>query len=115
MEVALIKQLVFFLGHPTYALRVVLFWMLLPSGLGSYFSRRILAGDIRRWMKALGLVAVLAAMLAGAGLYLLTPPLGLALWVKIWIALLLVAPAGFLMGMPVPPGPPRPAVWHRPS
>jgi len=115
IEVALIQKFVLFLGHPTYALTVVIFSMLLASGLGSYFSRRILAGDIRRWMKALGLVAVLAAMLAVAVSYLLTPAVGLPLWLKIGIAVLLIAPAGFVMGMPFPTGLARLEEWHKPS
>ena len=56
IEVALIQKFVLFLGHPTYALTVVIFSMLVSSGLGSYLpaaaGHRILrrpvgAGD--RW------------------------------------------------------------------
>ena len=36
IEVALIQKFVLFLGHPTYALTVVIFSMLVSSGLGSY-------------------------------------------------------------------------------
>ena len=42
IEVALIQKFVLFLGHPTYALTVIIFSMLVSSGLGSFFSRRIL-------------------------------------------------------------------------
>jgi hypothetical protein len=115
IEVALIQKFVLFLGHPTYALTVVIFSMLVASGLGSYFSRRILAGDIRRWMKALALVAVLAAVLAVAVSYLLTPAVGLPLWLKIGITVLLIAPAGFVMGMPFPTGLTKLEQWHKPS
>ena len=45
IEVALIQKFVLFLGHPTYALTVVIFSMLVSSGLGSYFSRRLLGDD----------------------------------------------------------------------
>jgi spermidine synthase len=115
IEVALIQKFVLFLGHPTYALTVVIFSMLVTSGLGSYFSPRILAGDNRRWMKALALVAVLAAMLAFAVSYLLTPAVGLPLWLKIGITVLLIAPAGFVMGMPFPTGLMRLEGFHKPS
>src|SRR5262249_50387225 len=47
IEVALIQKFVLFLGHPTYALTVVVFSMLVASGLGSYFSPRILADNPR--------------------------------------------------------------------
>jgi hypothetical protein len=83
--------------------------------LGSYFSRRILAGDIRRWMKALASVAVLSAILAVAVSSVLTPAVGLPLWLKIGITVLLIAPAGFVMGMPFPTGLTRLEEWHKPS
>ena len=38
--------------------------MLVSSGLGSYFSRRVLAGSDSRLMRALGIVAVLVTVLA---------------------------------------------------
>ncbi|HEX5228577.1 MAG TPA: hypothetical protein VFW44_12735 [Bryobacteraceae bacterium] len=41
VQVALIQKFVLFLGHPTYALTVIVFSMLISSGLGSYFSRRL--------------------------------------------------------------------------
>src|SRR5262249_39037924 len=40
VEVSLIQRFVLFLGHPTYALTVVVFLMLLSSGFGSLVSRR---------------------------------------------------------------------------
>ena len=61
---ALIQKFVLFLGHPTYALTVVIFSMLVSSGMGSYFSRRILGDDDRRLFRALALIAVLVALLA---------------------------------------------------
>ncbi len=39
IEVALIQKFVLFLGHPTYALTVVIFSMLLSSGVGQLFQR----------------------------------------------------------------------------
>jgi len=115
IEVALIQKFVLFLGHPTYALTVVIFSMLVASGLGSYFSSRILANKTHRWMQALALVALLAAALAVALSYILTPAVGLPLWIKIAITVLLIAPAGFLMGMPFPTGLKRLEEWHKPS
>jgi hypothetical protein len=115
IEVALIQKFMLFLGHPTYALTVVIFSMLVASGLGSRFSGSILGGDLRRWMRALALVALLAAALGLAVSYLLTPAVGLPLWLKMAITALLIAPAGFAMGMPFPTGLKRLEQWHRPS
>ena len=115
IEVALIQKFVLFLGHPTYALTVVIFSMLVSSGIGSFWSARLLTGDIDRWMKALGAVALLAAALAVAVSFLLTPAVGLPLWLKAVITILLIAPAGFMMGMPFPVGLKRLEQWHPPS
>jgi len=53
IEVGLIQKFVLFLGHPTYALTVVIFSMLVSSGVGSGLSRRVLADDEGRLIKAL--------------------------------------------------------------
>ena len=45
VQVALIQKFVMLLGHPTYALTVIIFSMLVSSGLGSFFSRQFVAAD----------------------------------------------------------------------
>src|SRR6516164_4833387 len=42
VEIAFIQRFVLFLGHPTYALTVVIFLLMISSGAGSLFSRRFL-------------------------------------------------------------------------
>lgn len=115
IEVALIQKFVLFLGHPTYALTVVIFSMLISSGLGSYFSARLIRGEAGRWVKTLGAIAVLVALLGAMVSTLLAPAVGLPLPVKIAITVLLIAPAGFAMGMPFPTGLKRLEEWHKPS
>ncbi len=115
IEVALIQKFVLFLGHPTYALTVVIFSMLVSSGLGSYFSTRILAEDERRLFRALILIAVLVALLAAVVTPLLSAGVGLPLPLKFLITILLISPAGFVMGMPFPTGLQRLQQWHEPS
>lgn len=115
IEVALIQKFVLFLGHPTYALTVVIFAMLVSSGLGSYFSRRILGDDDRRLYRALVLIAVLVALLALIVTPLLAAGVGLPLVLKFAITVLLISPAGFVMGMPFPTGLKRLEEWHKPS
>ncbi len=114
IEVALIQKLILFLGHPTYALTVVVFAMMLSSGLGSYFSRTL--GDSKaRWMAVLGVVAGLVAALGVILTTVLASELGLPLWAKIAITVLLIFPAGFAMGMPFPAGLRRLEAMHKPS
>jgi SAM-dependent methyltransferase len=104
VQVGLIQRLVMLLGHPTYALTVVIFAMLLWSGLGSFFSRRIIQGDDRRLMAVLGVSSVLVAVAA----LLLGPFAGAgAAWGLPWKMLAtaaLIAPPAFFMGMAFPAG-----------
>ena len=115
IEVALIQKFVLFLGHPTYALTVVIFAMLISSGLGSFTSRKVLRGQDARLSIALGAVAVLIALLAVEITVLLTKAVGLPLPLKIAITVVLVFPAGFVMGMPFPTGLKRLEEWHQPA
>jgi predicted membrane-bound spermidine synthase len=115
IEVALIQKFVLFLGHPTYALTVVIFSMLTSSGLGSYFSRRVLNRSEARWVVALGTIAVLVALLGIVVRSVLPIGVGLPLWLKIAITVLMISPAGFAMGMPFPTGLKRLEEWHKPS
>jgi hypothetical protein len=115
IEMALIQKFVLFLGHPTYALTVVIFSMLVSSGLGSYFSRRILGDDDRRLFRALALIAMLVALLAAVVTPLLAAGVGLPLELKFAITAALISPAGFFMGMPFPTALKRLEEWHKPS
>src|SRR5204862_767477 len=54
VEVALIQKFVLFLGHPTKALTVVIFSMLLSSGLGSFASRTLVGRSGGRLAGRLG-------------------------------------------------------------
>jgi hypothetical protein len=115
IEVGLIQKFVLFLGHPTYALAVVVFAMLVSSGLGSYFSRRLLGKDEGRLIKALGCIALLTALLGLVVSSLLSSLVWLSLPLKMAMTVALIAPVGFVMGMPFPVGLTRLEEWHAPS
>ena len=104
IEVALIQKFVLFLGQPVYALTCVIFTLLLASGLGSFFSRRVVARDDSRLKIALAVIAVLVAVLSLSIGVVLTAGVGLPLPVKIMATVAMIAPAGFMMGMPFPTG-----------
>ncbi len=103
IQVALIQKFVLFLGHPTYALTVIIFSMLVASGLGSYFSKRILQND-RRWNMTLAAITAVVFVLAFVAAPLTGALVGLPLFVKMLITAVMIAPAAFLMGMPFPRG-----------
>jgi hypothetical protein len=106
VEISQMERLMVFLGHPTYGLTVVLFALLLSSGLGSHSTGRF--GDVRSggstgaWR--LGLL-VLAVLVFG----IFTPHILSAFQasgppVRIMVAIGMLLPLGFLMGMPFPLG-----------
>jgi len=103
VEVSFIQRFVLFLGHPTYALTVVVFLMLLSSGAGSFASRKWISQTGRVWFP---LVAIAATLLAYALVLpsLLNSLVGAAFGVKLLTSGVLLVPLGFAMGMPFPTG-----------
>ena len=103
VEIAFIQRFVLFLGHPTYALTVVIFLLMVSSGAGSLTSRRWLP---RTEMVGIPLIAILAALVA----YVFFLPgrlavlVGLSFNARLLISALLLIPLGFVMGMPFPTG-----------
>jgi hypothetical protein len=103
VEIAFIQRFVLFLGHPTYALTVVVFLLLLSSGAGSLASRRWMTRARLSWLP---LVAIAAALLMYVFILpgLLNALVGLPFLVKLLVSAGLLVPLGFLMGMPFPTG-----------
>jgi spermidine synthase len=103
VEVSFIQRFVLFLGHPTYALTVVIFLMLLSSGAGSVMSRVWIRETRRVW---LALAVIIAALLVYSSV--LPPTLehlvGLPFLVKLVVSATFLVPLGFVMGMPFPTG-----------
>jgi hypothetical protein len=99
VEVALVQKCILFLGHPTYALAVVLFALLLSSGIGSALSARL---DAARLPLVLATVAGLVALAAFALSPLFEALVHLGRGPRIAIAAAVLAPLGLAMGMPLP-------------
>jgi len=104
IEIALMQKLVIFLGHPTYALSVVLVSLLASAGTGSLLAGRIKAVERRhlRWI-LLAIVAVVVFDLVAIDVLLpllLGEPLGL----RVLVVVLLLIPTGLVLGMPFPSG-----------
>jgi predicted membrane-bound spermidine synthase len=103
VEITFIQRFVLFLGHPTYALTVVIFLLLLSSGVGSLTSRLWLPQPRMGWIP---LVLVIATLLS----YVLFLPgrlaglVGLPFAYRLLVSALLLVPLGFVMGMPFPTG-----------
>ncbi len=105
IQVALIQKFILFLGHPTYALTVIVFSMLVWSGLGSFYSRRLIRGAHRsRLIITLIGVAAAVSVIAFAASPISEFGVGWPLEAKILVTVCLIAPAAFLMGIPFPTG-----------
>ena len=103
VEIAFIQRFVLFLGHPTYALTVVIFLLMLSSGAGSLYSRLWLPRADMAWLP---LLLVITALLADV-IFLpsrLAALVGLGFGYRLLISAVLLVPLGFVMGMPFPTG-----------
>ena len=103
VEVSFIQRFVLFLGHPTYALTVVIFLMLLASGAGSLASRKLLAQSRQLWIPLIVVVAALA-LYVGVLPPFLNHFVGAPFIAKLLISGIILVPLGLAMGMPFPTG-----------
>jgi spermidine synthase len=130
VEIALIQRLILFLSHPIYAIAVVLCGFLVFAGVGSGISPQLAVWVVtgragpttKNWwgrmpLRLSALELSVGGIIVVALLYLcILPPLFPLLIVlpdapKIAIALLLIAPLAFCMGMPFPLGLSRVSAW----
>ncbi len=105
VEISQMQRLVIFLGHPTYSLSVVLFTLLLGSGLGSATTQSI--RPERALQKGRVRLACLLAALILFGLvtpYVIRGLAGAATPVRILATIGLLFPPGVFMGMAFPLG-----------
>ncbi len=107
VEISQMQRLIVFLGHPTYSLTVVLFSLLLSSGLGSY-STHMIKGDAGRFSKNVTKrLMLLLGVLAVFGLitpYAITYFQSAIMPGRILLSVAILFPLGFFMGMPFPIG-----------
>ncbi|PYT13817.1 MAG: hypothetical protein DMF51_09955, partial [Acidobacteria bacterium] len=109
VEISQMQRLMIFLGHPAYGLSVVLFALLLSGGAGSLSTRAPAGGAAagsRRRAAVTRLTCLVAALILFGGL---TPRViqGFAASptpARILVAVTLLLPIGFFMGMAFPLG-----------
>jgi predicted membrane-bound spermidine synthase len=105
VEVSQLQRLIIFLGHPSYALSVVLFSLLLSSGIGSLATQRL--GNPHLRLSTLWPFVPLMALLVA---FAFVTPIVIDRFdssttpVRIAAATAMLVPIGFLMGMPFPIG-----------
>jgi predicted membrane-bound spermidine synthase len=105
VETSQMQRLIIALGHPTYALSVVLFALLLSSGLGSYLTadvpaERLAAIGGRRLLILVGILILFGAITP----FVVRASAAASNPARIAAAVALLFPAGLVMGMAFPLG-----------
>ena len=105
VEISQMQRLIIFLGHPTYSLSVVLFTLLVFGGIGSFTTQHVIKPALAPTL-LVPFAALLVILLAFG---LLTPSIidefsGSGTNTRILVAGAMLAPMGYLMGMPFPIG-----------
>jgi hypothetical protein len=111
LEVVLIQRFVLFLGFPTYALSVVLFSLLVFSGIGAWLSGRF-AEPRRALLVALAGASLLIAVSAVALAPVLRELIQLPFAARIAVTVSLLGPLALMLGMAMPIGLGRLAGLH---
>ncbi|MFT3768873.1 MAG: hypothetical protein QM820_25805 [Minicystis sp.] len=101
IEVPWMQRFVLYLGHPSYATTVVLAALLLGAGAGSFAAARVDLAALRRFGPALPALLLVQNLVLGP---VFAATLGLDFPVRVILSVLLLAPAGFLMGFPFAAG-----------
>ena len=105
IEVAVLQRFVLLLGHPVYSLTVTLFSLLLGTGIGAAWSRRLEGPGLAR-ATAIAIVGI--ALVAVAFVVAVGPIISWAVpfsrEVRLAVALVVLVPVGMLLGIPMPAG-----------
>ena len=101
VEIPLMQKFVLILGHPTYAVSVVLFSLLVSGGIGSYLTGRLSFRRVQLFMAYL--IILLVSYTAGSSL-LAEGSLAGSFFFRVVLAVGLTSALGIAMGMPFPTG-----------
>jgi len=104
VEITLMTKMALFLGHPTYSLSVVLFSLLIFTGIGSYLSSLSKLGDGKTMILDVCVLFVIGFSYFFVMDKILAGALPLGHLTRAAIAVLLIAPIGICLGMPFPLG-----------
>ena len=100
LEIGLIQRFVLFLGFPTYALSVVLFALLLFTGIGAAITTR-LPHTKRTTVTVLAVVTALVTISAFALQPALRAMIGIDFPWRVILTIVILAPLGIGLGMPM--------------
>ena len=104
IEIPMLQRFILFLGHPTYAVTVVLFSLLISSGVGSLLAGRWSIRPDQALRIVFPALLLLTLGFAAVAPSLLQPLIGLPFPVRVLTTVLFIVPLGFLLGIPFPVG-----------
>jgi hypothetical protein len=105
VEISQMQRLIIFLGHPTYGLSVVLFALLLSSGLGSYSTQKIsYLGMKSSAIVRLFFLLCVIFLFGKLTPYAISISQGAMTMRRVLVAIVLLFPMGLFMGMAFPLG-----------
>jgi SAM-dependent methyltransferase len=103
IEVSLFQKLILYLGSPTISLSILLGSLLVGMGLGSYLGKRIFLNDIKKRLRVITSLIVIAGIIV-----LILYPIVLSyllIYSQLFrsiICFVMMVPFGFLLGIPFP-------------
>ncbi|MDQ3853453.1 MAG: hypothetical protein M3299_11520, partial [Thermoproteota archaeon] len=104
IELALLQKLILLMGNPTMTFALLLFTLLISSGAGSLLSSRIAKNTMKNLVFVIGGVAGLGILYVFFLPLVIYSTIAEPFEVKAAISITILAPIGFLMGMPLPTG-----------
>lgn len=104
IEISFIQRFVLYLGHPIYALALVLVVLLICSGIGSWLYQAVF--KTQKWAVWAAIAAITLMSLAGIKLLpdLVLKTISQGLWLRVMAASLWTMLLGIAMGIPFPAG-----------
>jgi hypothetical protein len=104
IELALLQKLILLMGNPTMTFALLLFTLLISSGAGSLLSSRIAKNNMKNLVFVIGGIAGLGILYVLFLPSIIYSTIAEPFEVKAAVSIAILAPIGFLMGMPLPTG-----------
>ncbi|MDQ3717923.1 MAG: hypothetical protein M3298_08790 [Thermoproteota archaeon] len=104
IELALLQKLILLMGNPTMTFALLLFTLLISSGAGSLFSSRIAKNSMKNLVFVIGGIAGLGILYVFFLPHTIYSTIAEPVEIKALVSIAILAPIGFLMGMPLPTG-----------
>ena len=104
VEISQMQRLTVFLGQPTYSLSIVLFSLLLSSGMGSYLTKGVSTQNLQQAMIRLVLLFGVLMLFGKLTPWVITKFFASVTLIRIMTAVGILFPIGLFMGMAFPLG-----------